>query len=299
MLAGIIIGLSIAHPVARAMEAFGITACNSTAACVGGKNNGTGAAVSGRNKGNATAATSAVYGMSDTSNGVFGRTNSVNGFFAGVYALDPTSGPDNSGVEGLSINGTGVNGGSSNGNGVIASSGSTSPKIAALSLTALVGANLIAGSGSDKLDVHRRIVLGRLRADDARSFLRSHGCRTDARRHGRSAAHRGKCNRAARPGVCERDRPTSRLRSTDYTGRRYARTLLRIAHSGRFPRTRNARRTLEHCVRISHRRASVRRERAAAADGADEGRERQALMPRVANLRALNISLQHADVDTA
>ena len=156
-LAGIIIGLTISHPVALAMEAFGITTCGSAAPCIGGTNTGpgdavkaiagNGAAVFAKNQGKDTDTTPAVYGWSQNSNGILGQTASKTGYDAGVYGIDTTNGTTNSGVFGLSTNGIGVGGGSANNNGVQAATGSTSATMSAISLTALVGGDLIRGNG--------------------------------------------------------------------------------------------------------------------------------------------------------
>jgi hypothetical protein len=156
-LTGIIIGLAISHPVARAMEAFGITTCGTVAPCIGGTNTGAGdavkaiagngAAVFAKNQGKDTNATAAVYGLSQNSNGMFGQTASKTGFDAGVYGLDTTNLATNSGVFGLSTNGVGVNAGSANNFGVQAATGSTSASVAAIDLSAIVGADLIRGVG--------------------------------------------------------------------------------------------------------------------------------------------------------
>jgi hypothetical protein len=156
-LTGIIIGLTISHPVARAMEVLGITACSTAAPCTGGTNTGVGnavkaiaangAAVFAKNQGKDTDTTPAVYGWSQNSNGIFGETASKTGYDAGVYGLDTTKGATNSGVFGLSTNGVGVNGGSANNYGVQAATGSTASTISAVNLTALVGGDLIRGNG--------------------------------------------------------------------------------------------------------------------------------------------------------
>lgn len=157
-LAGVIIGLTISHPVAQAMEAFTITTCSTVVACTGGTNTGpgqaikavagNGAAVYAKNQGKDTDTTPAVYGWSQNSNGIFGQTASKTGYDAGVYGLDTTNLATNSGVFGLSTNGIGVNAGSANNFGVQAATSSTSASIAAINLSSILGADLIRGNGA-------------------------------------------------------------------------------------------------------------------------------------------------------
>ncbi|MBV8491013.1 MAG: hypothetical protein JO199_10845 [Candidatus Eremiobacteraeota bacterium] len=102
LLAAFVLGVVSVHPVAKAMEMFGITKCATTTPCDGGANT-TGAGVQGTSTGN---------------HGVIGKTSyaSTSGtrYRAGLFGQDvSTTGTYDAGVAGVSTRGTGVLGTSS------------------------------------------------------------------------------------------------------------------------------------------------------------------------------------------
>jgi hypothetical protein len=166
-LSGLVLGLSIAHPVAQAMSSLEIVACKGSAACIGGSNTGGGAAIKGtsgfgpaivaKNTGRGLTSSSAIDASSVNSNGisatsqissgVFGQTVRATNGSAGVYGLDTSGGAMNEGVFGWSTFGTGVYAKSNTGVAVEADTSADSTSTAAVNIVDPNGADLVRATG--------------------------------------------------------------------------------------------------------------------------------------------------------
>jgi hypothetical protein len=162
VLAGFILGFACVHPVAIAMQMFGVTPCTAKTPCIEGDNSGKGAGVTGKSSlgigvdGTSTSGAytaSGVHGASTKSSGVFGSTTSTVGYQAGVVGGEVTALTTNYGVLGESEFGTAVGAIATTANGVSATTGSSHPSVAAISLDAEHGANILNATGQNNVAV--------------------------------------------------------------------------------------------------------------------------------------------------